>query len=143
MKISSAQSTDSMQSAMFHSSLKVVMITVDIDHNPSQSHVAFGDLEGCFRLQQESSDYLVCPHTDDRPVRPRHPDIRDVAGPPGQNPLVCGLDMGVGTHDHRYPAVEMDPQRLLLARCFGMEVDKHDLDLGSQRLEQTIRNPEG
>ena len=68
-------------------------------------------------------------NADDALVGPGHPGVGEEGGALRQDPLVGGRHVGVRADDAAHPAVEIDPQRLLLARRLGVEVDEDDLDL--------------
>ena len=58
--------------------------------------------------------------------RPGHPEVGQVGRAAGQDPLVAGDDVGVRADDRADPAVEVQPEGVLLARELAVEVDEAD-----------------
>ena len=65
----------------------------------------------CVRLRAMAVSLL---HADDARDGPRHPDVRDVGGAPGEDPLVGGLHVGVRADHGGCFAVQPQAQRFLL-----------------------------
>ena len=77
---------------------------------------------------------------DDAPHGAGHAEVGLVGRALGQDPLVAGDDVGVRPDDDADPAVEVQPERVLLARQLAVEV--HDPDR-RQRLARLVEQPVG
>ena len=63
---------------------------------------------------------------DDAPDRAGHPEVGLVGRALGQDPLVAGHDMGVRPDHDADPAVEVQPERVLLGGQLAVEVHEPD-----------------
>ena len=69
-------------------------------------------------------------------IGPGHPEVGLVGGAAREDPLVAGDDVGVRPDDDADPAVEIEPERVLLGGQLAVEVDEADR---RQRLRTTRR----
>ena len=79
------------------------------------------------RIAHELPDGLLRVDADDGVNSARHAEIRDVARALGQYLGVGSLHMGVRSPDGARSAVKQKAHCTLLARSFGVEIDKYDL----------------
>ena len=73
--------------------------------------------------------------TENTPVSTRHSDVALKGRSVGQDLLVGGGHMRVGTEHGTDSAIEKVPHRLLVAGGFGMQVYATDADLGRDLFE--------
>ena len=77
---------------------------------------------------------------DDAPDRTGHAEVGLIGRALGQDPLVARDDVGVRPDDDAHPPVEVQPERVLLARQLAVEVDEPDR---RQRLARLVEQPVG
>ena len=73
-------------------------------------------------------------------IGPGHPEVGLVGGAARQDPLVAGDDVGVRPDDGADPAVEVEPEGVLLGRQLAVEVDEPDR---RQRLRRLVEQRVG
>ena len=76
------------------------------------------------------SNDLLRVAADDGRERSAHPDVRLEGGSSAEESVVRGRNVGVGTEDGRYPAVEMERKRGLLGRRLHVRIDEDALHPG-------------
>ena len=99
---------------------------VDVDLGRVEDDRPLADLEPRRQGVDEPRQDGLRVEADHAPDRAGHPEVRLVGRPARQDPLVAGDDVGVRADDRADPAVEMEPEGVLLGRQLAVEVDEPD-----------------
>ena len=107
---------------------------VDIDQQPGDRSRADGGLEAPARdFCQEAVDRLVAFHAENGIVIAAHAGIRHVGRATGQHARVGRRRVRMGADHGARSTVEKQPQRLLFARCLGVEINQDRIGAAFQR----------
>lgn len=102
---------------------------VHIDNRPGETQIFLRHLQGNVALRGKALQHLFDPEANDTVIGTGHANIRDQGRAPGEDSLIGGGHMGVGSEDRARFAVEEKAHRLFFARRLGMEVDNNDLNV--------------
>ena len=113
---------------------------IDVDLDGVEHDRPLAHLEAGRQGVDEARDDGPRREPDHAPDRAGHPDVGLVGRAVGEDPLVAGHDVGVRPDHDAHPAVEVQPERVLLGRQLAVEVDEADR---RQRLGGLVEQPVG
>ena len=113
---------------------------VGVDNHGIQPRITGGGFEPCGQRRQESAECRVDVDADNRIVWTGHPDVGEIRGALGQNPLVSGLHVRVGADDRGHPAVQVPPHCDFFGRRLGVKVHEDNPGPLAQRFNVAKRH---
>ncbi len=107
------------------------------DQDRVDPRVLVGGVVAHRHVRAHDRDRLLAAHADHAAARAGHADVGDVGGPAREHARVGGRHVRVGPDHRGHLAVEVPPERDLLARRLRVHVDEHVV--GARDLAQRAR----
>lgn len=105
-------------------------LRVDVDDGPVQADIVLGDIEQRWSKGNGRFENAIDTSSDDALVWPGHADVAHERGASGKDLFVRGRYVRMGTKAVTDSPVEMPSHQLLVAGCFGVEINATDFDVG-------------
>ena len=102
---------------------------VDFDDGAAYPQISRSRFQADRNLAEKTIQRKIRDGSDDRIVRPGHPEIRYIGGPARKNAFVRGLNMRVGSHDGADAPVKIPADGLFFRSGFRMKIDDDDRSL--------------